>query len=127
MFSYCCLYHKDTKLKANHNLTAALLKRLMTVAYITKILNWKQITTELTYWRWPRNCCLYHKDTKLKANHNCLTIWLSLIVTVAYITKILNWKQITTREGFSFRTWNCCLYHKDTKLKANHNIPTHHR
>ena len=36
---YCCLYHKDTKLKANHNHAETLLILYFTVAYITKILN----------------------------------------------------------------------------------------
>ena len=36
------------------------------------------------------DCCLYHKDTKLKANHNTKDLACLLLSTVAYITKILN-------------------------------------
>ena len=45
----CFLYHKVTKLKANHNLLP--LNILQTV-----------------------RCFLYHKVTKLKANHNCVVV-----------------------------------------------------
>ena len=36
------------------------------------------------------DCCLYHKDTKLKANHNEHCTYPLNTYTVAYITKILN-------------------------------------
>ena len=67
------------------------------------------------------SCFLYHKVTKLKANHNWNAAVTCASVAVSYITKLLNWKQITTR-GLKSATDICCfLYHKVTKLKANHN------
>ena len=92
----CFLYHKVTKLKANHNLQLPFLSSCFAVSYITKLLNWKQITT--TFSNPPTICCcfLYHKVTKLKANHNCYVGIALLLPAVSYITKLLNWKQITT-------------------------------
>ena len=49
-----------------------------------------QITTGLDQVKESDNCCLYHKDTKLNANHNILKRMVSDHLTVAYITKILN-------------------------------------
>ena len=49
-----------------------------------------QITTHGLWDVDAQNCCLYHKDTKLNANHN-LSVTIALLkATVAYITKILN-------------------------------------
>ena len=92
----CFLYHKVTKLKANHNLQLPFLSSCFAVSYITKLLNWKQITT--TFSNPPTICCcfLYHKVTKLKANHNVYCIHNAKRWAVSYITKLLNWKQITT-------------------------------
>ena len=39
VYCYCCLYHKDTKLNANHNSVIEKQIKQVTVAYITKILN----------------------------------------------------------------------------------------
>ena len=35
-------------------------------------------------------CFLYHKVTKLKANHNRSTVIIFVFVAVSYITKLLN-------------------------------------
>ena len=117
----CFLYHKVTKLKANHNCLFVVLTIGVAVSYITKLLNWKQITT---VW-WVRavtlRCFLYHKVTKLKANHNHLLQSNLHFVAVSYITKLLNWKQITTNFPIFSKNIGCFLYHKVTKLKANHN------
>ena len=143
----CFLYHKVTKLKANHNRNS--LKSLCrgAVSYITKLLNWKQITTQGSYKSRQWCCFLYHKVTKLKANHNMLLIFFLrlpgcflyhkvtklkanhnthtrvcvCVCAVSYITKLLNWKQITTKTYQSDIFNSCFLYHKVTKLKANHN------
>ena len=66
------------------------------VSYITKLLNWKQITTLDMLISSLMSCFLYHKVTKLKANHNIAHIALKHESAVSYITKLLNWKQITT-------------------------------
>ena len=119
--SCCFLYHKVTKLKANHNQTNAPQLWECAVSYITKLLNWKQITTHSFAFRYFACCFLYHKVTKLKANHNCGTVVVFVFVAVSYITKLLNWKQITTGLQASIAKQCCFLYHKVTKLKANHN------
>ena len=69
------------------------------VSYITKLLNWKQITTKLLLVPLFLRCFLYHKVTKLKANHNKADNYGIAIAAVSYITKLLNWKQITTKTG----------------------------
>ena len=119
---WCCLSYKDTILKANHNIIPEIIGSSTDVAYPTKILFWKRITTRSTmatpsaemllilqryyfesesqpltkYTLQSSGCCLSYKDTILKANHNyfsALAIWDE---DVAYPTKILFWKRITT-------------------------------
>ena len=69
----------------------------------------------------PTNCFLWFKDTKMKANHNC-SLWLAPSCnTVSYGSKILKWKQITTKWLFFEYKYYCFLWFKDTKMKANHN------
>ena len=94
---------------------------MLAVSYITKLLNWKQITTSIQQTSSLYSCFLYHKVTKLKANHNNLLHGNSWSFAVSYITKLLNWKQITTGIMIQLRFCRCFLYHKVTKLKANHN------
>ena len=97
----CFRYFKDTKLKANHNFSWMNNSPAKTVSDILKILNWKQITTE-TWIRCSRCYCFrYFKDTKLKANHNLRWHVGTRSITVSDISKILNWKQITTETGHS--------------------------
>ena len=43
----CFLWFKDTKMKANHNGGSASGGQAQTVSYGSKILKWKQITTEV--------------------------------------------------------------------------------
>ena len=62
----------------------------------TKLLNWKQITTIIPGTIQNKCCFLYHKVTKLKANHNYDKTLFEMSDAVSYITKLLNWKQITT-------------------------------
>ena len=88
----------------------------------SKILNWKQITTALQGQKsLVLSCVQWFKDTKLKANHNHFCIHRFPAFVVSNGSKILNWKQITTRRQHP-NWWRCCVqWFKDTKLKANHN------
>ena len=61
----CFLYHKVTKLKANHNLVSTIPRKI-------------------------NSCFLYHKVTKLKANHNTFAFTSDFVLAVSYITKLLN-------------------------------------
>ena len=68
-------------------------------------------------------CVQWFKDTKLKANHNWSGKWRVLSHVVSNGSKILNWKQITTHGCVSEELGSCVQWFKDTKLKANHNLP----
>ena len=50
-------------------------------------------------------CCQYDKDTKMKANHNCIIIICIKELVVASTTKIQKWKQITTDARMFTRSW----------------------
>ena len=72
------------------------------VLAITKVLNWKLITTLETF-EWKTDCCTsYYEGTELKANHNIIGALLSEDIVVLAITKVLNWKLITTRANDTF-------------------------
>ena len=119
----CCITnHKDTILKANHNSGTRVGLCTFAVLPITKIQFWKQITTihiqnnryKPLYYQSQRYnfesksqpyekemsqylCCITnHKDTILKANHNCNSLRIMMWMAVLPITKIQFWKQITT-------------------------------
>ena len=120
----CFQWFKDTKMKANHNRYLIFETLLETVSNGSKILKWKQITTfrlelfpfvDCFQWfkdtkmkanhnLWPVNaqnaidCFQWFKDTKMKANHNLLLDITTSYWTVSNGSKILKWKQITTRE-----------------------------
>ena len=67
-----------------------------TVSNGSKILKWKQITTERLMYYTKKNCFQWFKDTKMKANHNGFVFdWIEH-KTVSNGSKILKWKQITT-------------------------------
>ena len=121
---HCFQWFKDTKMKANHNNRRVAQCRIVTVSNGSKILKWKQITTfrlelfpfvDCFQWfkdtkmkanhnLWPVNaqnaidCFQWFKDTKMKANHNLLLDITTSYWTVSNGSKILKWKQITTRE-----------------------------
>ena len=57
----------------------------------------------------------------MKANHNCKRCKYSLVCTVSNGSKILKWKQITTRCLNQTWYYHCFQWFKDTKMKANHN------
>ena len=66
-------------------------------------------------------CIQWFKDTNLKANHNNNSLLANLSPAVFNGSKILIWKQITTK-GRIYRWSYCCIqWFKDTNLKANHN------
>ena len=102
MFSMvnCFLWFKDTKMKANHNGMGWYAGVSGTVSYGSKILKWKQITTNGVPHFHNLNCFLWFKDTKMKANHNNPVYGEMRRKTVSYGSKILKWKQITTK-GFA--------------------------
>ena len=92
----CVQWFKDTKLKANHNFPYLVFERFGVVSNGSKILNWKQITTDIPLANVKYGCVQWFKDTKLKANHNHRRMGISRSYVVSNGSKILNWKQITT-------------------------------
>ena len=109
-------------MKANHNHFHQLQVIIWAVFNGSKILKWKQITTELTGIKPFTGCFQWFKDTKMKANHNGRTVSVSSEKAVFNGSKILKWKQITTNGYIQF-LFNCCFqWFKDTKMKANHNL-----
>ena len=108
-------------MKANHNFQDCYVHGPLVVSNDSKILKWKQITTQFNQLIGLFSCFQWFKDTKMKANHNrqgCMNLFLGV---VSNDSKILKWKQITTLLLY----WNpvlCCFqWFKDTKMKANHN------
>ena len=68
-------------------------------------------------------CCFqYDKDSKMKANHNQISADISVRLVVSSTTKIVKWKQITTRRKGEQISRSCFQYDKDSKMKANHNF-----
>ena len=117
----CFQWFKDTNLKANHNIIVEEQKKEIVVFNGSKILIWKQITTQFVHVWYIYSCFQWFKDTNLKANHNKGFLLPILSSVVFNGSKILIWKQITTAPtGISYA--NCCFqWFKDTNLKANHN------
>ena len=119
----CCFqWFKDTNLKANHNLVSTILTDHLVVSNGSKILIWKQITTFLPRVLFVLSCFQWFKDTNLKANHNSYTDEVRKKSVVSNGSKILIWKQITTKSYVRLSTSSCFQWFKDTNLKANHNI-----
>ena len=119
--TYCSQWFKDTNLKANHNNRVMLLPLRYIVPNGSKILIWKQITTEKALYWAITDCSQWFKDTNLKANHNILETLRFLPTIVPNGSKILIWKQITTGMADMEHLFNCSQWFKDTNLKANHN------
>ena len=94
--SDCFQWFKDTNLKANHNVIANFKSTSATVSNGSKILIWKQITTQTMVFALTTYCFQWFKDTNLKANHNNSTSSGQFDWTVSNGSKILIWKQITT-------------------------------
>ena len=87
----------------------------------SKILIWKQITTYWSIRNLNISCIQWFKDTNLKANHNCPSCCRRCVLAVFNGSKILIWKQITTKTKSRFSKLCCIQWFKDTNLKANHN------
>ena len=66
-------------------------------------------------------CTSYYEGTELKANHNHPTVALIGLIVVLAITKVLNWKLITTYSSKEYEKQGCTSYYEGTELKANHN------
>ena len=49
----------------------------------------------------------------------------NFVNVVLAITKVLNWKLITTQEANRFNLQSCTSYYEGTELKANHNYLQH--
>ena len=92
----CFQWFKDTNLKANHNMKVKILMRKLVVSNGSKILIWKQITTDQSKEYQELSCFQWFKDTNLKANHNNPAQEHLLDSVVSNGSKILIWKQITT-------------------------------
>ena len=117
----CFQWFKDTNLKANHNRMVLTLFKNKVVSNGSKILIWKQITTRWNLLRTKASCFQWFKDTNLKANHNVLMNLYTMLIVVSNGSKILIWKQITTRLKLFVMLTRCFQWFKDTNLKANHN------
>ena len=120
----CCLPYKGTNFSANHNTGAVNVPYVCDVVYPTKVRIFQQITTELgncfpyssmlfTLQRYeffsksqhlgrpahpPDGCCLPYKGTNFSANHNLLSLRLSITIDVVYPTKVRIFQQITTAQ-----------------------------
>ena len=108
-------------MKANHNRSVGRTQDLDVVSSTTKIVKWKQITTENNIFLSEKGCFQYDKDSKMKANHNCLSSTFYVPLVVSSTTKIVKWKQITTNVKQKIDMCSCFQYDKDSKMKANHN------
>ena len=117
----CFQWFKDTNLKANHNDPSIPRDMRKVVSNGSKILIWKQITTSWMLAFACLRCFQWFKDTNLKANHNSWLFWLCSSSVVSNGSKILIWKQITTRLVVHLHPICCFQWFKDTNLKANHN------
>ena len=121
MWYGCFQWFKDTNLKANHNALQGNSSPLSVVSNGSKILIWKQITTEILTGKLFKSCFQWFKDTNLKANHNDHHPIHLYPYVVSNGSKILIWKQITTLRSHSRALTSCFQWFKDTNLKANHN------
>ena len=93
----CIQWFKDTNLKANHNFHSSFSTQKPAVFNGSKILIWKQITTGKGWRIIACGCIQWFKDTNLKANHNCIHSIFHMLLAVFNGSKILIWKQITTK------------------------------
>ena len=112
-------------MKANHNATVQDTQLPLAVSNGSKILKWKQITTGKGKTWIGESCFQWFKDTKMKANHNLSRIQSNQQSAVSNGSKILKWKQITTELWRKILLQCCFQWFKDTKMKANHNPPSH--
>ena len=92
-------------MKANHNSAIIAAAVSLAVSNGSKILKWKQITTEEKGYDHAEGCFQWFKDTKMKANHNSPVGMTFLSIAVSNGSKILKWKQITTGKNTSAKRW----------------------
>ena len=104
----CTSYYEGTELKANHNYDVVALLDGSVVLAITKVLNWKLITTLANSLSLKESCTSYYEGTELKANHNTTDTSGTRKRVVLAITKVLNWKLITTKDDRVY--WTEALY-----------------
>ena len=107
--SGCFQWFKDTNLKANHNYAIPMGTVPDAVFNGSKILIWKQITTTICLIILWKSCFQWFKDTNLKANHNDVAADEKVDTAVFNGSKILIWKQITTRAvacGFGLKLFS---------------------
>ena len=92
----CFRYHKGTDFQANHNRSVLRTLRITVVLDTTKVLIFKQITTQRGI-DYKGLCCFrYHKGTDFQANHNPSRYMSDPVEVVLDTTKVLIFKQITT-------------------------------
>ena len=97
----CLWSHKDTNLKAIHNVTWRRLTGRR-VFMVTQRYQFESNSQHEEIERFVKSGCLWsHKDTNLKAIHNRLLAAPHLHLGVYGHTKIPIWKQFTTRCGCS--------------------------
>ena len=104
----CFQWFKDTNLKANHNDNEHVPLMNCVVSNGSKILIWKQITTNIDIVQIRDSCFQWFKDTNLKANHNDDNSNFLRTQVVSNGSKILIWKQITTYHKYMF--WVLLLF-----------------
>ena len=121
LITTCWWPNKGTNLKANHNPRVPYLCKRGPVDDPTKVLIWKQITTNTTWIKIMNSCWWPNKGTNLKANHNNSNEMYIAIIPVDDPTKVLIWKQITTIRINNKKKETCWWPNKGTNLKANHN------
>ena len=117
----CFRYHKGTDFQANHNGWWGSVARKCVVLDTTKVLIFKQITTAAPQVEYNACCFRYHKGTDFQANHNYEWVSYLPLNVVLDTTKVLIFKQITTRCNWLFSNKRCFRYHKGTDFQANHN------
>ena len=101
----CCFqYVKVTKMKANHNSVKWGQYSVKVVSNTSKLLKWKQITTNPIQGAECRCCFQYVKVTKMKANHNNYVFHNVFYLVVSNTSKLLKWKQITTENPSAILT-----------------------
>ena len=120
----CFQWLKVTKMKANHNPDKTQPSVAYAVSNGSKLLKWKQITTEGIPAFSKHGCFQWLKVTKMKANHNKLLRTPQKIGAVSNGSKLLKWKQITTKGVSTLYAMCCFQWLKVTKMKANHNAPS---
>ena len=141
---YCEFSHKNTNLKAIHNLECQRWLNLIIVSSHTKIQIWKQFTTTIRNqirasllwvltqkYKFESNsqpnlsakslysyCEFSHKNTNLKAIHNFVRYYRKEWAIVSSHTKIQIWKQFTTVNWNILFTWSLWVLTQKYKFET---------